>query len=190
MKENKLSYDDPFDAPQAPPAPPAEESQQQTAPTPAAVGHNPAAPVAVSPNGDLSVTFKGDGGYGSPWIVPKYASVGDALVDLGMSPQEVSTLSQGNRWLKLFERTKQMNDHFAGLGGGAPAPAGNGGGGQQRQSKAPQQAQEAPNGEKQFCQHGEMEYKTGVSKKTGKPYALFSCTAPRDQQCDAKWPIK
>ncbi|BBX09446.1 hypothetical protein [Mycolicibacterium aichiense] len=191
-----MSYDDPFaDAP-AQPEPTPEPTQApapapaQTAPAPVATA---AAPVAVSPSGDLSVTFKGDGSYGFPWIVPKYTSVSEALVDLGVNPDEVSAMSQGRRWISLFERAKQMNDSFAALGGGAPSkPAGNGGGGggQQQQSRAPQEAKEAPNGEKQYCQHGEMEYKSGISKKTGKPYALFSCTAPRDEQCAAKWPSK
>ncbi|QFG12550.1 hypothetical protein PBI_TOAKA_50 [Mycobacterium phage Toaka] len=188
-----MSYDDPFaDAPAD--SAPAEEAQQQTPPTPpapATVVTNTAAPVTVSPAGDLSVTFKGDGTYTAPWIVPKYASVDAALVDLGVDPAAVAELGQGAKWFALFDRATKMAQHFASLGGGTPnaKPAGGGGGGGQRQS-APQAAKEAPNGEKQFCQHGEMEYKSGTSKKTGKPYALFSCTAPRDQQCDAKWPAK
>lgn len=36
------------------------------------------------------------------------------------------------------------------------------------------------------CAHGAMKYKTGTSKKNGKPYAGWFCTAPMGaQQCDA-----
>ena len=35
------------------------------------------------------------------------------------------------------------------------------------------------------CRHGDMVKKTGTAK-TGKPYAGFVCTAPKDDQCDAK----
>jgi len=36
------------------------------------------------------------------------------------------------------------------------------------------------------CRHGDMVKKTGTAK-TGKPYAGFVCTAPKNDQCDAKW---
>ncbi|AER48759.1 ribonucleoside reductase class II [Mycobacterium phage Alma] len=185
-----MSYEDPFAT--APADAPAEEAQQQTEPTPPPakpVVNNTAAPVAVGPAGDLSVTFKGDGTYTAPWIVPKYASVDAALVDLGVDADEVAKLGQGQKWFALFDRATKMAQHFASLGGGAAKPASGGGGGSQRQAP-PKAATEAPNGEKKFCKHGEMEYKSGTSKKTGKPYALFSCTAPRDEQCDAQWPSK
>ncbi|QGZ16851.1 ribonucleoside reductase class II [Mycobacterium phage Phaded] len=182
MKGSNLSYEDPFAD-----APVADEAQQE--PTPAATQVAEPAPkpvVAGGPAGDLSVTFKGDGSYASPWIVPKYATVADALVDLGEDPSVVAGMGQAQRWMALFERATKMAAHFAKLSGGAPAPA-NGGGQQRQQSRAPQAAQEAPNGEERFCSHGKMEFKSGVSKKTGKPYKLFSCTAPRDQQCDAQF---
>ncbi|QGJ89749.1 hypothetical protein SEA_SUPERCHUNK_49 [Mycobacterium phage Superchunk] len=194
-----MSFPDPFDNPPAAPAPaqapapapaPAEAPQQSPWDnTPAAPAAQSAAPV-VAPaagTGDLSVTFKGDGSYSAAWIVPKYASVDEALVDLGVDPVEVAKLGQGQKWFALFDRAKKMNDHYASLGGGTPPPANNGGGGQpQQQSRAPQQAQEAPGGEKRFCSHGEMVFKSGVSK-AGNAYQLFSCTAPRDQQCKPQY---
>ncbi|EHB47646.1 hypothetical protein MycrhDRAFT_5772 [Mycolicibacterium rhodesiae JS60] len=142
-------------------------------------------PVQVSANGDLSVTFKGDGSFGYPWIVPKYTSVTEALIDLGVDAAALAELNQGQKWFALFDRTKKMNDHYASLGGGAPAPASGGG---QAQSNTPQASQEAPGGQKRYCAHGEMVFKSGVSKSSGKPYQLFSCTAPRDQQCKAQFP--
>lgn len=192
MKGSNLSYDDPFaNAPATPEPAQQDEAQQQTVPSQVPVAApivTAAAPVAVSSTGDLSVTFKGDGTYTAPWIVPKYASVADALIDLGEDPQAVAGLSQAQRWMALFERSTKMAAHFASLGGGTPnaKPAGGGGGGGGGKSRAPQAAQQAPNGEKRFCEHGEMVYKSGISK-AGNTYALFSCTAPRDKQCKAQY---
>ncbi|QGJ90197.1 hypothetical protein PBI_SHEAKEIRA_49 [Mycobacterium phage SheaKeira] len=188
-----MSYEDPFDAAPAQPAPaPVPEPAPAAPPAPVAAAPAAAAPVVVASggSGDLSVTFKGDGTYASPWIVPKYASVADALVDLGADPNEVAGLNQAQRWGALFERATKMAAHFAGLGSPAPTPGGGGSAPATQRQAAPAAAQAAPNGEEKFCQHGKMEYKSGTSKKTGKPYALFSCTAPRDQQCDAQWPSK
>lgn len=39
---------------------------------------------------------------------------------------------------------------------------------------------------KYSCPHGDMEYKTGVSKKTGKPWAGYFC-ADKIQSCETKW---
>ena len=38
----------------------------------------------------------------------------------------------------------------------------------------------------QECKHGAMILKEGVAK-TGKSYFGYVCSAPKDQQCDAKW---
>jgi hypothetical protein len=37
------------------------------------------------------------------------------------------------------------------------------------------------------CRHGDMIKKEGVAKATKKPYAGYVCSAPKDDQCDAKW---
>ena len=37
------------------------------------------------------------------------------------------------------------------------------------------------------CRHGDMVKKEGVAKATGKPYAGYVCTAPKNDQCDARW---
>jgi hypothetical protein len=41
----------------------------------------------------------------------------------------------------------------------------------------------------QECSHGLMNLKMGIGK-TGKPYHGYVCTAPKGQQCDAKWAVK
>jgi len=38
----------------------------------------------------------------------------------------------------------------------------------------------------QECKHGAMILKEGTAK-TGKPYFGYVCSAPKDQQCDARW---
>ena len=37
------------------------------------------------------------------------------------------------------------------------------------------------------CKHGSMKLLEGVSKTTQKPYYGYVCTAPKAEQCDAKW---
>jgi hypothetical protein len=37
------------------------------------------------------------------------------------------------------------------------------------------------------CRHGDMVKKEGIAKATNKPYAGYVCTAPKADQCEAKW---
>ena len=37
------------------------------------------------------------------------------------------------------------------------------------------------------CRHGDMVKKEGIAKATQKPYAGYVCSAPKGDQCDAKW---
>jgi hypothetical protein len=37
------------------------------------------------------------------------------------------------------------------------------------------------------CRHGDMVKKEGIAKATNKPHAGYVCTAPKADQCDAKW---
>lgn len=38
------------------------------------------------------------------------------------------------------------------------------------------------------CKHGEMNYKEGVSAKTGRPYSGYTCSSKdRADQCEARW---
>jgi hypothetical protein len=37
------------------------------------------------------------------------------------------------------------------------------------------------------CRHGSMVKKEGIAKGTNKPYAGYVCSAPKAEQCDAKW---
>lgn len=136
------------------------------------------APQVVQASGDeVTLTFKESGGYDAAWVVIRAASVSSANAIL----DDFDGLSA------LLNKTKQVAGFFR---GGAPSQGNGGGGGGARKSNAPAAAQQAPNGEKRYCSHGEMEYKTGNRKSDGKPYALFSCTGPRDEQCKAQYPSK
>lgn len=127
--------------------------------------------------------MKSGGGYDDPWITLDFPSIDVAHARL-------SDAARKGRLVEVFQVTAQASAKFAELTSvgkpAKPAAAAGGGGGQ---SRAPQGAQEAPNGEKKYCDHGEMVYKSGVSTK-GNAYKLFSCIAPRDQQCKAQYPAR
>lgn len=163
-----MPYGDPFDEETQP----TEDTSVAQAPTGTATVTTPKA-VAASTSGGLSVTLKGNGGYDSPWIVIHAADAADA----------VETLLDTETMKTLMTETASAAKFYAGLFGASKPQSGGAGGG----GRAPQQAQEAPGGEERFCSHGKMEFRSGVAKSTGKPYSLFSCTAPRDQQCKAQF---
>lgn len=162
-KVTVLSFEDPFDE-----APLDGDSQPASPPAKkAAVKKAPAAP-EVS-DGKITLTFKGAGGYGDRWVVAHVTNPAEGL-DLLNDPQ----------FKELLDLSRKVAS-YDGKDGAAPAaaPAAPRGG-------TPQVAQQAPNGESRHCEHGEMVFKSGVSK-AGKAYRLFSCTAPREQQCKAQF---
>lgn len=127
--------------------------------------------ITVLENGEVSVTFKGPGGYNDRWVVVRYPT-----------PEAALAATKTPVFKELLDHTWKISQYDAAREAAKPVPnqaAPRGG--------TPQQVSEAPGGEKRFCQHGEMVFKTGVAKNTGKPYSLFSCTAPRDQQCQAQF---
>ena len=120
--------------------------------------------------GKIVSTYKEGAGYDASWTVVHAASVDDWFL-----------IHENPRFPELLAKQKKVAAYFR-VGNSAPtagatAPVGG----------TPQQATQAPGGEKRFCSHGEMVFKTGVAKATGKPYSLFSCTAPREQQCRAEF---
>lgn len=127
----------------------------------------------------LSITLKGGAGFDAPWLVLYPDSLEEARELLGEENRE--TLKE------VLELTQKASQFFISKGSGsAPAPrnGGNGGGGR---GNAPQGAQEHPEGRREFCEHGEMKYMSGVSKKTGKPYKMFVCqSGDRNNECRPK----
>ncbi|WP_237072132.1 hypothetical protein [Mycobacterium avium] len=175
----------PAEEPPAPTPPPAKKAAAKKAPAKAVatakVDIQPnVLPIKVDGDGKIVVTFKGGTGFDAPWIVIHATSVEDALNQV--SGENATKLA------KLMERTQIAGQHFAGL---SPKPqgGGNGGGGGQRQQRqsAPQAAQEAPNGEKRYCAHGEMKFRSGTSK-AGKAYQAFFCNSgDRNDECRAQF---
>lgn len=182
--------DDTFDAPPAEAPAPAKKAPAKKTATKKVVDEKPN--VLPVPETGISVTFKGGAGFESPWIVPKYGSVAEALVDFGLSQAEIDKLSPAQRWSELMTRTQKMAQFFvgqgSGSGGGGGQRRGGNGGGQRRQRQAPpKEAQEAPGGEKRYCEHGEMRFHSGVSK-AGNPYQAFFCTSDdRNDECRAQF---
>mgnify|MGYP003514862100 FL=1 len=121
--------------------------------------------------GKIVSTYKEGAGYDASWTVVHAASVDDWFL-----------IHENPRFPELLAKQKKVAAYFRTKPEGAAQQSG-----QTNPSHAPQQATQAPGGEKRFCSHGEMVFKTGVAKATGKPYSLFSCTAPREQQCRAEF---
>ena len=141
-----------------------------------AVEVSAAKPAVASSDGKVVLTFKGGRGYDAPWIVIHANGLQEA--------HDFVVGDNASLLAVVMDRVQTASKHFAGIGADQPqaaAPA------QPYQPGTPQQSQEAPGGEKRHCAHGEMVFKTGVAKATGKPYSLFSCTAPREQQCKAQF---
>lgn len=164
-----MSFEDPFDAAPLDSQAPAEE----TAPVKTKVAKAKPA-VQTDSDGKVVITFKGGRDFDAPWIVFHANGLQEAhdfVVD------NVSMLAT------VMQKTQEAAKYFAGKAAGKDPAAE----AAQPQRSAPQGSQEAPGGEKRFCDHGEMVFRTGVAKATGKPYSLFSCTAPRESQCKAQF---
>lgn len=154
-----MSYEDPFNSAPA---------DDQAVAEPANVKVIKSAKVAEG-DGKIVMTFKEAAGFDASWTVVHAASVQDAKAVL-LDPE----------FKELLELQKSAAAFYR--GGNVKKPAGGGG----APAGTPQQAQEAPGGEKRFCSHGEMVFRSGISK-AGKAYKLFSCTAPRQEQCAAQF---
>lgn len=119
--------------------------------------------------GKVTVTLKGGAGFDAPWIVVHADNAEDAL-------EQLNDKALG----ALIARTKEVAAYFSGGNGNTtqrPAQSQ-----QQGQQRPPQQ--QAPNGETKTCQHGEMVFRSGVSKSSGKPYKGFFCpSSDRNDQC-------
>ena len=165
-----MSFEDPFD--NAPlDSEPTEEAQQPA--VKAKVTKAKPAVESVS-DGKVVLTFKGGRDFDAPWIVIHANGLQEA--------HDFVVGDNASLLATVMERVQTAGKHFA----GKPAVSAPAEGGSQPQRSAPQASQEAPGGEKRFCDHGEMQFKSGVSK-AGNSYRLFSCTAPRESQCKAQY---
>lgn len=125
----------------------------------------------------LSVTLKQHKGYEAAWIVLK-----------GDTPADILKTFQDDNFKKLMDWTKKASESFQ--EGSEPASqggyTGQGSSGSQNRSQGrPAQASEHPKGRKEFCQHGEMEWKTGLGKNQ-KMWGGFDCKVD-PKGCPRKW---
>lgn len=162
---------DPFaDYDQTPAAEPAVE--------PAAA--RPAATTVSAPEtSEVSVTLKGGTGFDAPWVVVRAGSISSALSQLKAYAAELK---------ELLDTATKVGGYFARNGAQKPA----GGSGQTAGTSAPANDkpayQQAPGGQQKFCSHGEMTFRSGVGKASGKAYKGFFCpSSNRDEQCEAQF---
>lgn len=158
MKGNKLSYEDPFD----------NIPDENVKEVPVADEPKFEVSSGVDAEGYTSVTIKGTGRQSDRWVVVRYATPAALLAAL-KAPELKEVLDYS--W-KIAEYDAKR----------APQPTS----APPASNAVPPAAAQAPNGEKRFCSHGEMVFKSGVSR-AGNAYKLFSCTAPREQQCPAEY---
>lgn len=114
----------------------------------------------------LSVTIKQHKGYEAGWIVLK-----------GDTPADVLRTMQDPDFEKLMTWTKRASERFqegSNPAGGGGNTSGGASGSQNRSQGRPSQASEHPKGRKEFCEHGEMEFKSGLGKN-GKMWGAFDC---------------
>ncbi len=127
-------------------------------------------------NEGITVTLKGGKGYEAPWIVVHAADPASALAQLN-DP----TLKD------LADLTAKVGGYFAGKGAQTPAAGPSGPAPSAPTGGSRPAHQQAPGGESRYCNHGEMEFRSAVSK-AGKPYKGFFCTERnRDEQCQAQF---
>lgn len=125
----------------------------------------------VDGQGKITVTLKAGTGYDAPWVVIH-----------GLDVQDVMTTMNDPDFPKLLNWTTGAAQKFG--EGWTPAPKAQNNPprqnfGQNASQGVPQgqppAATQHPKGERKFCQHGEMTFKSAVSQKTGKPWYAFDC---------------
>lgn len=170
MKESKMSaIDDPFEAP------------IKTVEESANTSENVRVPLISTEGEQVRITMKSGAGYEVPWITVDFPSI-------DVAHERLSDAERKSKLMDIFKITAGASAKFAEQvaelkPANVSSPTATSVG---YNPRAPQGIAEAPGGEKRFCPHGEMQFKTGVSK-AGKAYQLFSCTAPREQQCKAQF---
>lgn len=135
--------------------------------------------VETAETSEVSVTLKGGTGFDAPWVVVRAGSISSALAQLKGYAAELK---------ELLDTATKVGGYFAKNGaqkpaGGSSAPAGN-----QAPANDKPAYQQAPGGQTRQCDHGEMVFKSGVSR-AGNAYSLFSCPLPQSnpEQCKPKY---
>lgn len=132
--------------------------------------------VRPTSDGKVVVTLKSGAGYDAPWIVIHADSVADAASQIG------------KELYRLMELTQQAAEKFQSLAPAKAKPATAAARPAAPAAAAKPAYQQAPGGDSRTCAHGEMVFKSGVSK-TGKAWSAFMCPAPQGtpDQCEKQW---
>lgn len=193
-----MTLADPFAPEEAQTVVPAPESPV-AAPAPPAIA---TAYVDVKPNlvgfegiGDseqVRLTMKSGSAYDVPWITVDFPSIDVAherLTDVARQVKLAEIFDIAGRanakFIKSVAESKPVTAPVPAGGGStavaAPAAA--------SPSAPPPGATGAPSGETRQCQHGEMQFRSGVGKSNGKVWQAFMCPTPKGTpgQCEAEW---
>lgn len=120
-----------------------------------------------SGEGKVVGTIKGGRDFDEPWIVLHCESLQelvDNLTDRELLGQAMDAAQKASKAFRDFRPAEARQN----------APATSQGGSQPRTQGKPAQATEHPKGRKEYCEHGEMEFKSGLGKN-GKPWGAFDC---------------
>lgn len=123
--------------------------------------------VSTVSEGKIVVTLKGGRDYDEPWVVLHCDDLDDALAQTTDRQKLGDLLKAAQEASKAFRDFRPTED----TGARASAPQN---GSQGRSQGKPAQATAHPQGRQEFCQHGEMEFKTGLGKN-GKMWGAFDC---------------
>lgn len=151
-------------------------------------------------NAALTATIKAGAGYDAPWIVIR-ANTPDELA------QRLNAVTNGLVSGPLVAAAQVLQGEWGGQqGGGQTNPGSQNFGGQNQGSSngfagqgnggyngnpGANQGGGAPGGQTRNCAHGQMQWKAGTSKASGKDYAGWFCTSrDRNNQCPPVWPDK
>lgn len=119
-----------------------------------------------SGEGKVVVTIKGGRDYDEPWIVFHCEDMDEAVAHVTDYDNLGVLMDAAQKASKKFRDFRPTEDT------GARAIPQNGS--QARTQGKPAQATAHPKGRQEFCQHGEMEFKTGLGKN-GKMWGAFDC---------------
>lgn len=125
----------------------------------------------------VTAILKGGAGYGAPSLSIRANNIPSLHATLTDHEDEIKDVL--TTLAKLGKGFGILVDGEKPAGGGGNSGGGGGGG----NNRAPAQASEHPDGKTEYCEHGKMQFKSGMGKN-GKPWKAFDCP---NRVCDRKW---
>jgi hypothetical protein len=123
----------------------------------------------------ITVTLKAGVGFEAPWIVVHAADTRDALDQINTG--DFATLAE--RTVAAAEFFRAAHNVKKGLSSNEAAEAPAQGGPSWSQQGSQQSAPAVEGGGGKSCVHGAMTFRSGISKKTNKPYSAWFCPTPQ-----------